>query len=321
MKKKIIEITSLEELMEFAGVANIQGSVMNPAHFKKQRDLRGDEQVREEIQAEAVIRKYIRQQIRENLHEQKKLEEQQEHQLRLVVRQLIKETAATIEEKPHALTPINFLRDVYKIAKSDLIKYYTTLSKEEERKDFVKQFQKQMINMFDQLKAKLAVGKAPEVPGVEKDKAEISNLELQAPTEEFKLEEAIMQEILKEVKIEIEDDEDEMDIITDKEEEEKEKEKKKDKLDKEIDKVNKEKESNSLPDEEASALSTGDMQGIAAYNRVYKTFATPYLKLSTEEDWEIFEDWALYNNHLLFKNLENELFSDEAPEIAKPEGI
>ena len=320
MKKKIIEITSLEELMEFAGVSNIQGTVMNPAHFKDKKDPRGDVQVREEIQAEAVIRNYIRQQIRENLHEEKKLEEQQEHQLRLVVRQLIKETAATIEEKPHPLTPINFLRDVYKIAKSDLIKYYTTLSKEEERKDFVKQFQKQMINMFDQLKAKLAVGKAPEVPGVEEDKAEIKTDELQAPTDDFKLEEAIMQEILKEVKVEIEDD-DEMDIITDKEEEEKEKEKKKDKLDKEIDKVNKEKQKDLLPGEDASGLSTGDMQAIAAYNRVYKTFATPYLKLSTDEDWEIFEDWALYNNHLLFKNLENELFSDEAPEIEKPEGV
>ena len=112
--KKIIEITTLKELMEMSMAAAVTGA---PAQAIP-RTKKEENNMREEIQSEMLMRKYIRSKIEKHLHEERKREQEQEHQLRLVIRGLIKE--AKEMANPHPNTGINKLRDAFRKAKPTL---------------------------------------------------------------------------------------------------------------------------------------------------------------------------------------------------------
>ena len=127
----IIEISTIEQLLEMSGVGGIQaygapfGDTKKIAKFnkneeKKQR-LKGkqltkeeDEMIkREEIVTEIRLRQYIRQKIKKLTHEQQKKQMQQEMHLRGIIRRLLKEGDIS-DIHPHRSTGINVLEDLLK---------------------------------------------------------------------------------------------------------------------------------------------------------------------------------------------------------------
>ena len=139
MSKKIIEITTLEELMEMSamGGTSMQGAPAANIGSRKPKgqDLRKESIVRKDLQTEMMMRQYIRNKIKKQLHEEKKREQEQEHQLRLVIRGLIKE--AKEMANPHPNTGINKLRDAFRKAKPTLkAKFQQLTSTPEQRETF-----------------------------------------------------------------------------------------------------------------------------------------------------------------------------------------
>jgi len=101
MKKNIIEITSIKQLKELSGVGG--GSSMSAGSVSGGANKMSEE--------EALIREVIRKKIKKALNERK----EQEHQLRVMIRELIKEGDIS-DVHPHRSTAINILEDVLKKA-------------------------------------------------------------------------------------------------------------------------------------------------------------------------------------------------------------
>ena len=341
MKKKIIEITTLEQLMEMSAMS--AGSVaVAPVSKKKEvkeggaagpgvarfSDYYRGEDMREELQTEMLMRQYIRNKIKKQLWEEKKKQEQEEHQLRLVIRGLIKEAKETAN--PHPNTGINKLRDAFRKAKPTLkSKYQQLTTSSEQRETFAAHMLRAFVRLFDELDALQAKGDVEgEVEDIETAVGEAPDLGLEAPPEDQEGDdiadelEELMEAILKEVSIDIEDDE--MDIVSDdeKEEEAKEVENNKSQVEKDFDKK---KESDKEKEEFGSGLegdATGRNQAFDAFRLVQTYFSDAYLDLSNEEDQKMYRDWCLYNMKLLFQNFEESLPTNpEEPEIANPEGV
>ena len=79
--KKIIEITTLKELIEMSsmsGVGNAMqgGPAVKPNSFYRGDDKRKESIMREELQTEILMRRYIRNKIKKQLWEQKNKEVQ-----------------------------------------------------------------------------------------------------------------------------------------------------------------------------------------------------------------------------------------------------
>jgi len=305
MTKKIVEISSIKELIEMAtmGAGAVHGSMAIP---NKEKNT-----VRREIQTEMLLRKYIRNKIKENLRK----EYIQEQQLRVVIRTLINE--AKDQANPHPNTGINKLRDAFRKAKPSIkSKFQQLTTSEEQRTSFIAHLLNAFISLFQQLDALNAQGAEPNpVPD-----AEIEGPEgLAAPPEGENIEDEIEDEIadlLQEVEIDIEDDKENIDVVSDEEpapqtQVEKDVEKKKN-LDTER-------------EEFGSGLSdmdkTGRNQSFDAFRLVQSYFSDAYLDLDNEDDRQMFKDWCLYNLELLLKSYESELNPGlEKPEITSPEG-
>jgi len=151
--KKIIEITSIEELMEMS----VSGAATGPSGNAFKLNKEEATTMRKEIQTEMMMRKYIRGKIKKQLHEQKKKESEQEHQLRLVIRGLIKE--AKEMANPHPNTGINKLRDAFRKAKPTLkAKYQQLTSTAEQRETFTSHMLRAFVRLFDELDALQAQG-------------------------------------------------------------------------------------------------------------------------------------------------------------------
>ena len=343
MKKKIIEITTLEELMEMSAMSGAPGQVAGaPVSDKKKvkeggaagpgvariSDFYRGKDMREELQTEMLMRQYIRNKVRKQLWEENKKQEQEEHQLRLVIRSLIKEAKETAN--PHPNTGINKLRDAFRKAKPTLkSKYQQLTTSPEQRETFAAHMLRAFVRLFDELDALQAKGDVEgEVEDIETAVGEAPDLGLEAPPEDQEGDdiadelEGLMEAILNEVAIDIQDDE--MDIVSDDEKAEEEKEVENNKTQTEKD-FEKKKESDKEKEEFGSGLegdATGRNQAFDAFRLVQTYFSDAYLDLSNEEDQKMYRDWCLYNMKLLFQNFEESLPTNpEEPEIENPEGV
>ena len=331
MKKKIVEITSLKELMEMSamGGTSMQGAPAANVGSRKRKgeDLRKESIVRKELQTEIMMRQYVRRKIKKTLLEQIRREEEQEHQLRLVIRGLIKEAKETAN--PHPNTGINKLRDAFRKAKPTLkTKYQQLTSSEEQRNAFSAHMLRAFVRLFDELDALQAKGEVEgEVEDIETAVGEAPDLGLEAPPKDEESDELeneideLLQEMINEVKVEVKDDD--MDIVSDDEKAEEEKEVENNKTQTEKD-FEKKKESDKEKEEFGAGLdgdATGRNQAFDAFRLVQTYFSDAYLDLSNEEDQKMYRDWCLYNMKLLFQNFEESLPTNpEEPNIENPEG-
>ena len=307
MTKKIVEISSIKELIEMAsmGGTGVSGYGGLPQKEKERKT------VRREIQTEELLRKYIRNKIRSHLNEQK----QQEQQLRKVIRSLIKE--AKDQANPHPSTGINKLRDAFRKAKPSIkAKFQQLTTSEEQRTSFIAHLLNAFISLFQQLDALNAQGADPNpVPDAEIE----GPAGLEAPPEGEDIEGEIEDELeglLQEIDVKIEDD-DAIDVVTDEE-----KPKEKSQVEKDVEKK---KGLEAEREEFGSGLSdmdkTGRNQSFDTFRLVQSYFSDAYLDLDNESDRQMFKDWCLYNLELLLKSYSEELNPGlEKPEIANPEG-
>ena len=321
MTKKIIEITTFEELKEMssAGGGAIQGTPVRNIGSKKPRG----KDMRQELQTEIMMRNYVRSKIKKQLSEQKIFEEQQEHELRLVIRGLIKE--AKEAANPHPNTGINKLRDAFRKAKPTLkTKYQQLTSSQEQRDAFAAHMLRAFVRLFDELDGLQAKGEVDsEVGDIEAAVGEAPTLGLEAPPKDQEADdiedelEGLLEVILKEVKIDLDD---EMDIVSDDEKAESEKNKSQAEKD-----FQKKKEADKEKEEFGSGMdgdATGRNQAFDTFRLVQTYFSDAYLDLSNENDQKMFRDWCLYNMKLLFQNFEESLpTSPEEPNIENPEGV
>lgn len=304
MKKKIIEITTLEELLEMSGAGAAAG---HAGGFKK------DKKMREELQAETIIRLFVRNQIKQQLHENLKLRESQEHDLRLVIRQLIKESA--VQANPHPNTGINKLRGSFQKAVSTIkSKYQELTTSKEQRESFSAHLLRAFVRLFRELDALEAKGDIEkDLEDIEAAVGEAPDLGLEPPPDN-ELDE-IAESIIREFKIDISDDEKDI-ITTDKEKEQKKSQTQKD--------FEKKKASDKEKEDFGTGLegdTTGRNQAFDAFRLVQRYFADDYLDLSNEGDKDKYRDWGIYNLKLLLQKFEEELPANpEQPEIDQPEG-
>jgi len=321
MTKKIIEITTIEELLEMssAGGGAIQGTPVRNIGSKKPKG----KDMRREIQTEMLMREYIRTKIKKQITEQKRRETEQEYQLRLVIRGLIKE--AKEAANPHPNTGINKLRDAFRKAKPTLkTKYQQLTSSQEQRDAFAAHMLRAFVRLFDELDGLQAKGEVDsEVGDIEAAVGEAPTLGLEAPPKDQEADdiedelEGLLEVILKEVKIDLDD---EMDIVSDDEKAESEKNKSQAEKD-----FQKKKEADKEKEEFGSGMdgdATGRNQAFDTFRLVQTYFSDAYLDLSNENDQKMFRDWCLYNMKLLFQNFEESLpTSPEEPNIENPEGV
>jgi len=317
--KNIIEITSIEELLEMSTSAAVSGYAVPSAPKKKEEDC----MMREEVQTEALLRKYIRNKIRKQIHEQQRIEEEQELQLRMVIRSLIKE--AKEMANPHPNTGINKLRDAFRKAKPTLkSKYQQLTSTKEQRDTFTAHMLNAFVRLFNELDALQAQGEIEsDLSDIEAAADQESAGVLAAPPEgqesqdiENELE-GMLEEVLKEVYYGLE--EQEIDIVSD--EEKQSDEKAKSQVQKDFEK----KRDAEMEKQEFGGGITGDTTGrnqaFDAFRLVQSYFSDAYLDLSNEEDQKMYRDWCLYNMKLLFQNFEESLPTNpEEPNIENPEG-
>jgi len=325
MSKKIIEITTIKELVEMAAMSggavsghvdqtdeHLNGGAATHGYMGIPPETKERNTVRREIQSEVLLRKYIRNKIRESI----KRENKEEQQLRLVIRGLIKE--AKDQANPHPSTGINKLRDAFRKAKPSIkSKFQQLTTSEEQRTSFIAHLLNAFISLFQQLDALNAQGGDPNpVPD-----AEIEGPEgLAAPPEGGDIEGEIEDELsglLQEIAVDVEDEEEGIDVVTDEEAPPPQSQVEKD--------VEKKNTLNSEREEFGSGLSdmdkTGRNQSFDAFRLVQSYFSDAYLDLDNESDRQMFKDWCLYNLELLLKSYESELNPGlEKPEISAPEG-
>ena len=300
--KKIVEITTLKELIEMASMGG--GSVAGHVNQEKKEE----NTMRREIQSEILLRKYIRNKIKESL----KKDNKQEQQLRQVIRNLIKE--AKEQANPHPNTGINKLRDAFRKAKPSIkSKFQQLTTSEEQRTSFIAHLLNAFISLFQQLDALNAQGAEPEsVPD-----ADIKGPSLASPPEGKDIEGEIEDELsglLQEIQVDVEDDE-VFDVVSD------EAPAPKTQVEKD---VAKKKEVETEREDFGSGLDdmdrTGRNQAFDAFRLVQSYFSDAYLDLDNESDRQMFKDWCLYNLELLLKSYESELNPAlEKPEITNPE--
>jgi hypothetical protein len=340
MKKTIIEITSIEELMEMSAGGSVGGyggnafkeidesgaaqTSVTPAHFKpKGRDMR------QEIQTEMMMRKYIRKKIKKQIWKENLAQERQEQQLRMVVRTLIKE--AKEMANPHPNTGINKLRDAFRKAKPTLkAKFQQLTSTAEQRETFTSHMLRAFVRLFDELDALQAQGEIQdEIGEIESSAGSLAGGSgLEAPPEDQEADDIedelddLLEAILREVQVDIEDEG--IDVVTDEEkaDEEKKAENNKSQAEKDFDKK---KESETEKQDfggELAGDTTGRNQAFDAFRLVQSYFSDAYLDLANEEDQKMYRDWCLYNLKLLFQNFEESLpQAPDQPNIDNPEGV
>ena len=102
-QEKIVEITTIEELIEMSSMGG--GGVGVSANTGKKKDNKMIS--RKKLQEEQIFRKYIRQKLKRKISEVKNPEDS----LRLIIRQLLKEGDLS-DTHPHRSTGINTLEDV-----------------------------------------------------------------------------------------------------------------------------------------------------------------------------------------------------------------
>jgi len=300
----------IKESSSSGGMVGFSGGIQNVGSHKKEKKVMGQE----DQVVEQLMRQYIRKKIRSQLHEQMKKEEQHEHQLRLVIRELIKE--AKENANPHPNTGINKLRDSFRKAKATIKSKFQQLTTDPEQR---KTFRAHFLNSFEKLYGELDALNAKGLPEEKPPEDEMDlqappedDVDLQAPSEEGSKETpdfSILEEILKEVKVDLQPDEVEEDTPDE--------QTKKDFVRKK--KTDQEKEYYSPDIDDADT--TGRNQAFDTFRLVQSYFSDAYLDLDNQDDKIMFKDWCMYNLDLLLKNYEAQLSaSPEEPQIKNPEG-
>jgi hypothetical protein len=302
VNKKIKESSGMGGgvMQGFTGPITNQGS-----HKKGKKDMR----IEDDQNTENLMREYIRNKIRSKLHETIKFEEQQEYELRLVIREIIKE--AKENANPHPNTGINKLRDSFRKAKATIKSKFQQLTTDPEQR---KTFRSHMLNAFEKLFQELDGLNAKGLP---KEEPEGEEMDLQAPPDDqegddtgLNIEDDV-ESILKEVKIDLPDNIEIEDTPTSDDQTKKDFEKK--------EKENEEKAN--LNPEIEQGDTTGRNQAFDTFRLVQSYFSDAYLDLDNEDDKKMFKDWCLYNMKLLLDNYEDQLAAaPEEPNIENPEG-
>ena len=152
---QIIEITSIDKLLEMSGVAGGPGAIQGHAgmqskppvstkktiaKFNKQEEenqrLKGVTEMinRKDLVIEMKLRKHIRNKIKNILHENKKAEMHQEMQLRKIIRNILNEGDIS-DIHPHRSTGINILEDLLKKMIPTLRTDYKRLTTDKTQRD------------------------------------------------------------------------------------------------------------------------------------------------------------------------------------------
>jgi len=295
MKKKIIEINSVEQLMELSGVGGAVGHVST-----------------KEKQTEAFLRQYIRSKIK-TIKEEKNKEEEG---LRVVIRQMLREAKEVAN--PHPSTGINMLRDAFRKAKPTIKNQYQQLTTSKEQRDsFVAHLLAAFVRLYDQLDAMNASGSVKEVP-IADTTPDVGGGDLKAPTDDdISAIEDEIKGIMEAIGVDIEEDdeeEDDMDIVSDEPKPETQTEK---------DVAKKKKQDREREDFAAGMEGemTGRNQAFDTFRLTQSYFSDPYLDLADPDDQKMFKDWCLYNLDLLLSSFEEELQPGlDKPTIDSPEG-
>jgi len=142
-QEKIVEITTIEELMEISsgtGGSSV-GHVDNTSNKKKESKMIS----RKGMIEEQIFRKYIRNKLKNKLNESK----QKENELRLIIRSLLREGDLS-DTHPNRSTGINTLEDVLKKSIPTLRTDYKKLTTDKKQRD---SFRAHIINaVIDALK-------------------------------------------------------------------------------------------------------------------------------------------------------------------------
>ena len=128
----IIEITTIEQLLEMSSMGGVGGGdVHGHVNNKKKKDKK--EMIsRKKLQEEHLFRKYIRRKLIKAMNEKRNYE----NELRLIIRQLLKEGDLS-DTHPHRSTGINTLEDVLKKSIPTLrVDYKKLTTDERQRKSF-----------------------------------------------------------------------------------------------------------------------------------------------------------------------------------------
>ena len=143
-QNKIVEITTIEELMEMSSVTGggFVGHVDNTKNNKKKENKMIS---RKGMIEEQIFRKFIRNKLKKKLNENK----QQENELRSVIRSLLKEGDLS-DTHPNRSTGINTLEDVLKKSIPTLRTDYKKLTTDKKQRD---SFRAHIVNaVIDALK-------------------------------------------------------------------------------------------------------------------------------------------------------------------------
>tara|TARA_R110000824_G_scaffold115298_2_gene266355 strand:+ start:711 stop:1604 length:894 start_codon:yes stop_codon:yes gene_type:complete len=127
-QNRIIEITTIEELMEITGVGGVHGGVGGASISTKKEEKKSQKEVK--MKSEQIFRKYIRNKLSDAINEQKK----EELELRKIVSSILKEGDIS-DTHPHRSTGINVLEDVLKKSIPTLRIDYKKLTTDKKQRD------------------------------------------------------------------------------------------------------------------------------------------------------------------------------------------
>ena len=284
----IVEITTIEELLEMSSVSGgaVQGHVSNKNKKDKKEMIS-----RKKLQEEHLFRKYIKQKLKKAILEKRNYE----NQLRLVIRQLLKEGDLS-DTHPHRSTGINTLEDVLKKSIPTLrVDYKKLTTDERQRKSFRAHIVKAVLDALrpeevnaqylqggeggsSALLSEPTGGEGAEDEDIEDDDLDLEDDELEA---------------LQEVEVEIEDDDEDEEDDEDK-------------------KIPVEDDDEPSPEEEFGGGlegmdETGRNHAYTSFRKISQYVLDAYDSLANPKDKKVFTDYLVTNLKLYFDKFEDEL--------------
>lgn len=302
---RIVEITTIEELMEMSGMTG--GNAVG--HVKTRKRERNEMISRKKIIEEQTFRKFIRMKLKKALSETKN----KENGLRLVIRQLLKEGDLS-DTHPHRSTGINTLEDVLKKSIPTLrVDYKKLTTDEKQRKSFRAHIVKAVLDALKPEEVNAAYLQGGEgggssllsEPTGDEGAAEDEELDLE-DEEELDLEDEELEE-LQEIEIEVEDEE----------------------LEDEDKKIPVEDDDEPSPEEDFGGGlegmdETGRNHAYTSFRKISQYVLDAYDSLANPKDKKVFTDYLVTNLKLYFDKFEDEIVSGgevpESPDYPPEEG-
>jgi len=289
---RIVEITTIEELMEMSGMTS--GNVVG--HGKTRKKERNEMISRKKIIEEQTFRKFIRMKLKKALVETKN----KENGLRLVIRRLLKEGDLS-DTHPHRSTGINTLEDVLKKSIPTLrVDYKKLTTDEKQRKSFRAHIVKAVLDALKPEEVNAAYLQGGEGGGSSLlseptgDEGGVEDEELDLEDEELDLEDEEL-EALEEVEVEVEDEE-----LEDEE------------LEDEDKKIPVEDDDEPSPEEDFGGGlegmdETGRNHAYTSFRKISQYVLDAYDSLANPKDKKVFTDYLVTNLKLYFDKFEDEL--------------